>query len=175
VTSGFARTTGSRDTFGRGGLALEAFTLVEILLSSGLLALVLGLAFFVLRPRSSTEQPYLDQRAVAAFARLEKRLGESIEILAPPVGRTASEVTFRDCDYRVVTLREAKGATEWASFLAQERESGSEAIQLTPCSMATFTTLSPSLLFAAIQIGSESKDSRPFLTTLRLKNAAQAR
>ncbi|MBI3892458.1 MAG: hypothetical protein HY303_13120 [Candidatus Wallbacteria bacterium] len=152
----------------------RAYTLLELLFVSLMLLLVFSMAYTLLRPRLPEERPFLDQRALLAFATLQKRLGESIQILAPARGRTAATIEFVDIHDKTVRLQQVPEKHEWASFQGDQPEDGPEAIRLTDCQRASFTALSPSLVMAVLTVG-KKEDSRTFMASIRLRNVAMAR
>lgn len=151
-----------------------AFTLLEIVVAAGLFLLVFSLAYVVLRPRLPEDEPFVNQKAVAAVTMLENQIGDGIELLSPAVGSTGPELTFRDVSYRRRTLRQVAGRDEWATFDGDRPEEAPNAIRLSPCARAMFTVLSPTLATAVLTVG-EGRQARTFMTTLRLKNGAMAR
>lgn len=178
----------------------RGFTLVEILVAVGLVSALLGAVYgvyhllFANKSKSNvaglTRKSFVQKDAKSGLRRLTYRLRESIQVLSPLPGATASELVFRDltntdvrlrhipAEKRVVSERRVGGA--WV----QEGEpdfvntsSGamvaSWPVIIQNCSDIRFTTIAPDCVTVQASLEWEGQVG-PLLTLVKLRNSALA-
>jgi prepilin-type N-terminal cleavage/methylation domain-containing protein len=178
----------------------RGWTLVEVVIAIGLVAILLGAAYgvfhllFANRSRSNvaglTRRSFVQKDAKAGLRRLTYRLREAIQVLTPQPGKTSEELVFRDltncevrlrhivAERRVITERNRNGA--WIAETEPEtvNTSGGKLVASWPvridnCQGIRFTAIAPDCVTVQASIEWEGQVG-PLLTVIKLRNASLA-
>lgn len=178
----------------------RAFTLVELLIGMAISAVLIGVVyglfhlFFWSRSRTNVigmgRRSHIQKDAKAGIRRLTYRLREGIQILSPPAGTSASELTFRDisnadirirhvpAEKKVVSERDQNGT--WVREVDPEMVATptgpalvSWPVQVLNCNAARFTVISGSCVTIQASIENEGTVGS-LLTVVKLRNAGKA-
>lgn len=173
----------------------SGFTAVEVVVASGLSLLVLVVLYAFLARVFSSEGPSVSRMTAASFVRQDVRLAfeklmgrleESIEVLAPAPGDTATELEFKDLlnHHTVLSLKEGghlvssrvQGAnrTEELDGKTVPGSSGAGIMVTRPVRVPgvrsiRFTALSPTMVSIVMTVV-DGNQSGTLVATARLRN-----
>ncbi|MBI4870738.1 MAG: hypothetical protein HY814_04135 [Candidatus Riflebacteria bacterium] len=178
----------------------DSYTLVEVAVAAAVALVLIGLAwalftgFMVKRNKPSgvvslTADSFLRQEARDGLKVLTERLQESIQVLEPTPGHTATELVFRDVlnntvrvsaepTRRLLLAVGADGTEEDAPVPMQAGGSTfypMKPIRIRGCVASAFTAVSPTCVIALLTFADEADRRGTLQTTIRLRNRNLAR
>jgi len=165
-------------------------TLIEIVVAMGLLTLLMGLLWFLLGQftgrgqlsvATGASRAIVQQQSRLAIRKLFHRLQEAIQILEPPVGKTAQHLIFRDVLNRTVRLQldAANGQLVSERLVSGnyvgERELEQDNPMVKPirvpfCESVHFTTLGPTAAFVTLT-SADKHVADSFMSVIYLSNS----
>lgn len=173
----------------------RAFSIVEVLVAMGILALVLGVLYAFLSRIFSTDKPsaarmtsasFIRQDVRLAFQKLMDRVEAGIEVTSPLPGATGTELTFKDVlNHEIVLALNPKGqlVTYRVQGASRTEETAPETIRTASgvdypvarpvkvpgARKACFTVLSPTLVSIALTLA-DGNQTGSLVATARLRN-----